>query len=288
MSKVYFARVGHAGPSDVRARMPELAPLSNATICVFGLGCLGAPSALEFARCGVRELRILDHDFVDPATICRWPLGIQSVGLQKADALTRYISREYPFTEIIGASYYLGAVRDTDDPGVSGQEAMHQFTAGASLIYDATAEVGIQHYLSDFAADSGIPYIGVDATPGGWGGRIIRITPQSTAGCYYCYRCAQANKLIPDPPMHPEDEIQPVGCADPTFTGASFDLVQVSLMGVRMAVSTLCSPKLGGYPEAKWDVTIISLRGDEGDMILPHYQGFQIERNPECSRCNLD
>lgn len=286
MTKLYFSRAGRAGPDDIAQRMPELAPLRNATICVAGLGCLGAPSALEFARCGARELRVLDHDFVDPATICRWPVGIQASGLQKAEVLMRAISSDYPFTDTTGFNFFLGSIRDSEDSAPTAQSVMKQFTDGASLIYDATAESGIQHYLSDYAADAGIPYVGVDATAGGWGGRVVRIMPGVTDGCYFCYRSAQSEEKIPEPPMHPSGEVQPVGCADPTFTGASFDMVQVALMGVRVAVSTLCSAEPGGYPNVDWDVTIISLRSHSGEVILPKYEGFKLSRQTTCQRCN--
>jgi hypothetical protein len=41
----------------------------------------------------------------------------------------------------------LGAVRDPHDEGQSDVDLMEQITAGTSLIYDAAAEVGLQHYL---------------------------------------------------------------------------------------------------------------------------------------------
>lgn len=286
MSKVFFARAGRAGPTDVAQRIPELAPLQNATIAVFGLGTLGAPSVMEFARSSVKELHLVDYDFVDPATICRWPLGLQSVGLHKAAALMEAIARDYPFTDVTGFNYYLGAVRSLDGSGESAASIMQKVTENASLIYDATAEVGIQQYLSDYAASLGIPYIGVDATPGGWGGRIVRIRPGTDSGCWMCYRLALWHKIIEEPPMHPNGEIQPVGCADPTFTGAGFDMVQIALAAVRLAVSTLCAGSPNGYPAADWDVMTISLRSPDGGLIAPQFRAHNLERHPECSRCN--
>lgn len=286
MSKVFFSRAGSIGPTGVAQRTPELAPLRDATICVFGLGCLGAPSVMEFARCGLGKLRVIDHDFVDPATTCRWPFGLTTAGLPKAAVLAHAIGRDYPFTEIAGFSYFVGAVRDAEKPGESAQSVMRKMTEGSSLIYDATAEVGVQHYLSDYAAHLGIPYVGVDATAGGWGGRIVRVLPGRTAGCWYCYRCALWDKSIAEPPMHPDGEIQPVGCADPTFTGAGFDLLQIALTAVRTAVATLCAGTASAYPAADWDVTTIALRDPDGKLILPNFCGYRLERHPQCPRCN--
>ena len=71
----YGAKVFYASPTDLFTRIPELKPLREKTVAVFGLGCLGAPSVLEFARAGVECIRLVDFDVVDPATGVRWPLG---------------------------------------------------------------------------------------------------------------------------------------------------------------------------------------------------------------------
>ena len=73
--ELYFARAFRAGPGEASVRTPELRSLGAKTIAQFGVGCLGAASALEFVRAGIGELRILDRDHVDPGTIGRWPLG---------------------------------------------------------------------------------------------------------------------------------------------------------------------------------------------------------------------
>src|SRR5215216_2105745 len=44
-SVFYLARPGVAGRADLKARIPELAPLANHAVALFGLGCIGAPSA---------------------------------------------------------------------------------------------------------------------------------------------------------------------------------------------------------------------------------------------------
>lgn len=286
MSKCFFARAGRAGSNDLGERTPELWPLRNATVSLCGLGCLGAPSALEFARSGVQTLRLLDHDIVDPATIQRWPLGLQVTGLPKAEVLAQVIQRDYPLTAATPFVHRLGGVRSDDPKARSELDIVKELTSETSLIYDATAEVGVQHYLSDVAADLGVPYIGVDASYGGWGGRVVRIVPGCTEGCWLCYRYALCEKTIPDAPSSPDGEIQPVGCADPTFTGASFDLVQVALAAMRVAVSTLCAGNDGAYPRCSWDVTIVAFRDDDGQLIEPQFVGHRLGRHPKCPRCN--
>jgi molybdopterin/thiamine biosynthesis adenylyltransferase len=286
MSHGMFSRAGRIGRTAIGQRAPELKPLYDATICIFGLGCLGAPSAMEFARCGVKNVHLVDFDFVDPAATGRWPFGLQSAGLPKSIALANAIGRDYPFTRAVSFSGPIGAVRDPKQPGISLEAAMSEITSGASVIYDATAEVGVQHFLSDYAAELGVPYIVVEGTAGGWGGMVARIMPGTTAGCWLCLQTAIADKSIPEPPQDSKGGVQPAGCAELTFTGTGFDLTQIALTGVRTTVSTLCTGTPDAYPPADWDVTVISFRDDSGKLIPPLFQGFTLHKHDQCPRCN--
>lgn len=285
-STIYLARAGRAGADDILVRTPELRVLREKTLCVFGLGCLGAPSTLEFARAGVGELRIVDHDFVDPGTAGRWPLGLSACGLPKAKVLEEFISRNYPSTRVMPVVHLIGGVRDPKGGVPSDLDVLKTVTEGASAIYDATAEVGVQHYLSHLARSLGIPYIGVVGTYGGWGGKIVSIVPDRTAGCWMCYRYAFDDGTIPEPPSDPKGEVQPLGCGDVTFTGAGFDMSLIALSGVRMAVSVLCGGADGSYPPADWDVMTMSLRTEDGRHIAPAFREYKLLKHVDCPYCN--
>ncbi|MFQ5787901.1 MAG: ThiF family adenylyltransferase, partial [Thermodesulfobacteriota bacterium] len=231
--KVRFMRAGRAGQEGMLARIPELQGLRGKKIAVFGLGCLGGSSAIEFGRCGVGELRILDDDTIDPGTTVRWPLGMPVVGMKKTDALKSFIEQSYPYTEVIPEDMRLGATGDKQN------ERFEKFIDGVDLIYDATAEIGVQHFLSYEALNRKIPYICIATTPGAWGGMIARQIP-GKQGCWTCLKRWQNDGDIPVPNLDESNgEVQPQGCASPTFTGAFFDGGQIALSGVRLAVSTL-------------------------------------------------
>ena len=248
----YFGRQGVAPSEGFFERIPELRPLRGSSVAVFGLGCVGAPSVLEFARAGVGELRFVDHDIIDPGTTVRWPLGIKYAGKEKVKVLREFIQANYPHTTIHedhALRHKLGAVRlsgaKTELP--SEKMVVAEILEGVSLIYDATAEVGVNHYLSDYARTHNIPYLCVSATMGGWGGFVCRVRPNSE-GCWMCFRHAENDGVISTYPPHDEaGTVQPKGCSDPTFTGAGFDMAFVALTGVRVAISTLCEGHAGGY-----------------------------------------
>lgn len=279
----YIARAGRAGLSDLQARIPELVPLRNKIVAQVGVGCLGAPSALEFARAALGELRMLDDDVIEPGTSVRWPLGLAVAGRLKVEVLKTLIGEHYPYTKAEGYLRRLGMVRMND--GQSDEAVLEEFTKGASLIYDTSAEFGVQYMLSEYARERRIPYVCVMGTQGGWGGWVIRIRPDQTAGCWSCFQAMRMYDDLPEPPAAPMPDIQPVGCSNPTFTGAGFDLTHVALQGVRVAVSTLCADAGNGYPAINWDVASISLRSKEGHLIDPTTQTFALPRHPRCPVC---
>lgn len=282
----YFARAGRAGVDDILVRSPELRVLREKTLAVFGLGCLGAPSTLEFARAGVGELRIVDRDLVDPGTIGRWPFGMSAAGLPKALVLAEFISRNYPSTQVVPEVHCIGGVREPGCDVPSDLDVVDRVMEQASAIYDTTAEIGVQHYLSQLAQSLDIPYIGVVGTYGGWGGKVVSIVPGRTDGCWMCYRCAFDDGTIPEPPSDPNGEVQPQGCGDVTFTGAGFDMAQIALTGVRAAVSILCGGMEGSYPAADWDVMTVCFRDADGKQVAPVFRDFKLAKHPKCPYCS--
>jgi hypothetical protein len=277
----YLARAGRSGRRDMAERVPELMTLSERKVSVIGLGGLGGPSAIEFARCGVGELRILDNDHVDPATVRRWPLGLRVAGLNKAECLALHISGNYPYTDVLPFARRIGDVREASNEK-SDLKILGDLFEGANLVYDATAEVGIQHLLSDLAAERGIDYICVSTTSGAWGGRIVRIRSGQTKGCWVCLMHWIAEGKIPSPPADPAGGVQPAGCGDPTFTGAGFDVASIALGGVRLAAATLARGAQAAYPDADWDVAVISLRNENGLFLAPRWETFNLDQHSSC------
>lgn len=280
-----------AGEKDLFERIPELAPLRTKKVVIVGLGCVGAPSVLALARAGIGELRLLDGDYVSPGTTCRWPIGLTAAGGGKVKELSQFIQNNYPFTKIRTSHYppdsngecriKLGQIEN----GYDQMDVLERLIDGADLIYDATAEEGINQMLSDLARAYQIPYITVAARAGGWGGNVVRIRSDGSSGCFLCYLHALEDGSLPQPPYDPNgDELQPVGCGDLTFKAAGFDVEEISLAGVRMAVSTLSEGFDKQYPQLSNDVGILTLRKNE-EAIFPYWQTFPLQKHSKCKMC---
>ncbi|WP_243375513.1 ThiF family adenylyltransferase [Geotalea sp. SG265] len=292
-SPYWLVKADPAAERDLFERIPELSPLRQKSIAVFGLGCVGAPSALGLARAGIGELRLLDADFLSAGTACRWPFGLASAGEGKVKLISQFIEANYPFTKINRSHYppevgedFRISLGDLSLATYDQMDIIEKMIDGADLVYDATAEMAINHLLSDLAKEKGVPYVTVSSRSGGWGGNVVRIRPDGDSGCFLCYLQALESKDIINPPYDPHgDELQPVGCGDLTFKAAGFDVEEISLSGVRMAVATLCAGVVGGYPSLEDDIGILSLR-ENGNAVFPNWKSYPLHKHPKCPRCN--
>lgn len=289
MKDVYYAKANRINMKELGFRIESLKPLTPKTITILGIGALGGPSAIEFARNGIGELRLVDFDTVSAGTIVRWPLGAAAVGMLKTKALKIFIDENYPYTKVIPSEYQIGSVglgETGTAPLVPSQmEFIEKVLAGTSLVYDATAETGISHFLSEEAKRRKIPFVSVYATPGVWGGAVMRVVPGETAGCWMCFQYGLQDGSIPNPPTNRDGSIQAAGCGDISFTGTSFELDNIVSAGVRLAVSTLCSTEKG-YPDLNGDVGIVSLVDDHANPVFPRWSVHQLAAHPDCPYCH--
>lgn len=274
-------RAGRAGRADLAARVPSLAGLGDAAALVVGVGALGSAIAEQLARAGIGVLRVMDGDHLDPGNTVRHSLFLDQSGAPKAGAVAGNAIRRNPHVDAACSNLRLGLVRDR--PGTPSDAAeLDQLLDGIDLLVDATAEEGVQHFLSDEALKRGIAYLCVTATRGAWGGRIALIEPGVTQGCWMCLMHHRMDDSIPEPPVDPSGPVQPAGCADPTFTGPGFDLDEVSLQAVRVAVSTLLRKADSGYRTAVDDVMLLKLREPDGTPVLPTWTGYALARHQAC------
>jgi molybdopterin/thiamine biosynthesis adenylyltransferase len=285
----YFAKVSRLGQKDLQLRVPKLNGIQDKKIAIVGLGAIGAPSAFEFARNQVGQLNIMDFDIVDAATSVRWPLGIFSAGKLKTDAIYDFIQENYPKTLVNKYLHKIGNISSLNEllqTKRTEQDILDEFLDGVSLLYDASAEVGVSHFLSEEAKKRGIPYVCLYGTHGALGGSVMRVVPGKGTGCWMCLEYHKTRGSIPIPVKDDAGEIQAAGCGDLTFTGASFDMQNIVLAGVRLSIATLLSTREGGYPDMDWDVGILSLVDADKKPIAPSWETSPLHIHPECPYCN--
>lgn len=283
LAKANYVKTDRVGRSIMYKRAPELLPLQSKTIAFVGLGCVGAPAAIELARAGVGNLRLMDPDIFESPTALRWPLGVTAAGKAKVRAVGEFIAQNYPTTKVLAQQTRIGA---TVEMGGASAEQIASFFEGVDLLVDATADPTISRLLSMEARAKAIPHIFLSSTPGGWGGTVGRAI-QGQTGCYDCYELAMqpnspAEFRLPAAPNGPVDPAYTPGCAAPTFKAAGVDISETSLCAARMVISTLCDGVEDGYPSMPWDLALLTLREGDGTPILPRWTSHSLPVHPSC------
>lgn len=72
-------------------------------VVVFGAGSLAAPTIELLARAGVGQIEVIDFDRFEPENISRHSLGLGSIGMNKAKAIARQLTRDVPGVKVVGA-----------------------------------------------------------------------------------------------------------------------------------------------------------------------------------------
>lgn len=229
-----------AGATDIGARAPSVRMLKDKVIAIFGLGAIGAPVAIELARNGCSHLTVIDHDIVEPGNSIRWALGATAWGMRKTAAVKQHVESEYPGVEVEAIDHTVGIANTHGNGG--DHSVLPPIFGKADIVIDATASSGISRLLADHCKGAGKPMISLFGTLSLKGGVVAAYQPKS--GCPTCREFAYAKGLIEKAPGSGETSglNQPAGCAELTFTGASFDLQELSLEAVRLTVDILSQP----------------------------------------------
>ena len=119
------------------------------------------------------------------------------------------------------------------------------------------------------------PLIVAEATHGAWGGAVYVYPPGATT-CWNCVELSVRDGIESLPQSDDSGVIQPPGCAEPTFTGAGFDLSEIALQAVRAVVAQLLT--------ASEATTIykVELRDTAGVRIPPQWITRMPKPNPAC------
>jgi hypothetical protein len=273
----YVIRGDRLTSEDLGARIPKLAPLRAAKIAQIGLGALGAPLALELARNQAGELRLLEHDLVEAAQIVRWPLGLEATGHRKLDVVAQFVERNYPYTNVERFQHQLGQTGlERHARSENEMEKLERFLDRASLVLDASAEIGIGQLVSEFAHERSLRQLFVSATEGARGGQIALMVP-GAGGCWYCWRQHALERTIALPPHDGDAMVQPRGCASPTFTGASFDLLPIIAQSARLAAFAVSDSEIESW------VWVCEVPSD--GMSAPVWRDQPIPVHPACPIC---
>lgn len=280
LRKVSILPVYRAGPTDVGHRVPAVQLLREKRVLVVGTGAVGAPVAIELARNGCGALHLIEHDIVEPGNTVRWPLGATAWGRTKLEALVEFLGREYPATKVHDHSHYLGQTARSGDGSIGDDDILDVVLPNVDIVIDGTASHGVTTLLADRCRQIEVPLISLFATPTLEGGAVH--LHSGSGGCPNCLEHAWYgnNPDITPPPGRGSEHglTQPPGCAERTFIGAGYDLQELSLQAVWLAVETLSNEQTNDSV-----IHTLSFVDEDGERCPPRWRIDPLPKHPKCN-----
>lgn len=152
----------------------ELRRLAEARVGIAGAGGLGSNVAVILVRSGIRRLRIIDGDTVEPSNLNRqffWPAD---VGMPKATALRARLLELEPGLDCEAVAQWL-------EPGAA---PVH--FAGCDIVVEALDEAGIKAALCRSLLGSGFFVVGASGIGGSGGAGALPMTIRTLGPSFVC------------------------------------------------------------------------------------------------------
>ena len=148
-------------------------------VALIGLGSLGAPVALDLARCGVGQFVVIDPDRLDTSNISRHPCGfIRNIGKFKTDLLGNDILDINP--RAVVHRHRLKVDWNT-------AEQVRKIIEHADIVIVTADGPGVVSVMNKLCLEEGIGFLWSGCFRRAYGGQILKIDPGETA-CYECFR----------------------------------------------------------------------------------------------------
>lgn len=265
--------------TELGRRRPELAGLEDKRVLVVGAGTLGGDIAIELSKAGVGEIEALDYDMLEIGNCVRHRLGLESVGMPKAQGVAAAVQRANPFCQAEATEVQLGAVEWS---GASPLAVLADSVATADIVVEASGSHQIAKLVSRLCAEVGKPMVAAWLTEGFYGAEALRIHPGRTM-CWNCFATAQhkGEALIAE--EGPPSQVSAQGCAHPTTAGAGFDALELVAVTTRLAVQTLVPD--GGYADCEWDHVVLNFRRQPSEAEHARVATEQLPVRESCDEC---
>jgi len=240
--------------------------LNEKKILLIGCGSVGSILAPELIKFGIDNITINDNDFISTDNIYRHQLGLNFLGKNKANAMSKSLEENYPFTKIIPLDISIENLVSNSNIDLKDYD----------LIISATGSPNTNFYLNEFLFKNNIetPIIYCWNEPYGIGGHSLLV--QDKSGCYNClYDENLSNKgSFCLPGQHFSKKIS--GCSSSFVPFSSLDSHKTAVLTLGM-IKNFFKGNIANNPYLSW-------KGDNQDFVNA---GFITSKRFELSEIEL-
>ena len=281
-----FSRFGGLLETDV---------LAGKRVLIIGLGSGGSLIAIEFAKSGITDFILMDHDRLEVANVGRHAAGLSHVGRFKTKAMRDLILDKNPYAK----------VRTYEDK-VSWVNVgkVREIVKEADIIVCATDDRPSKLLLNRIIVEEHKPCVFAGAFRRAYGGQVLFVRPESSL-CYQCF-CMLLPEQAEDQEISSQEQAEGLAYTDrpvPIEPGLSIDIAPISLMVVKLVIqellkdSTTTLRSLDDDLVAPWYLWINRRElGTQYEKMKPlafnidgfhvlRWYGVSVERHPDCPVC---
>lgn len=260
-------------PTQRLARIPRLTGIECKRVMIVGCGSVGSKIAANLAACGVRSFCLVDYDYMEPDNAVRHELGVDSFGLNKAEALVERLETLNPGTSSrsLPLPFHVGTTSK-----MAREEQFFKEVIASDIVVDATGSHSVSHFLNDLSFELARPVVYASVTNGAWGGDVVSVVPKTTA-CWLCWN-EQYGDTHPATAPRTLGEVFPPGCDQPTFTGTNYEIGFV----VNLATDQIVERLLGNCDPLR---SYLRWQGRTQDGPKFNTEFLSVNRRPNCYCC---
>lgn len=219
-----------------RASGLSLDVLGKSKVMVIGCGTLGSRVIDLLVKSGVENLKIVDNDTLKIGNVVRHVLGLEQIGLNKADGMKSYALERNPFIQI--------ETFNADIRSDEGSLWLERSLEDVGLVVSCIGDDAVKSWINQAAMLRGKPVMFCRAYAHATIGEILLAIPKRL--CFSCMSDLLAAKKIdiPQPPQLSFEEMvrfDDADCGATFIPGSAVDTDLIALHCSRIAIDFLQS-----------------------------------------------
>ena len=246
--------------------------LFDKKIALLGLGSVGSVAAAQFVKAGLSNLTLIDPDTLEIHNIIRHLCDLTDLGRFKADAVKDKLLAINPELTVKAVKYDF--VQDYDKISKHLEEI--------DLLVISTDTPDSRQLANITSVSLNIPAIYISLHERARTGKVMRIVPGVT-GCRHCIGDGRwGSEFTPGATDYSDsDDVRDIYFQP----GLDTDINLVTMLGVRMAISSLLHPDEAVVPELNTNFIMWNGYPGDNDSLITVARDLGLPKNKNCEIC---
>lgn len=278
-----------------RQSLIETSIIQDASVCIIGLGTGGIQIALDLAKAGVANFKLIDPQRLEVGNVSRHSAGISLVGRRKVAAAKDLLLEKNPLAEVEIYAVSVAAEQ---------RELLVSLVGNSTVVICATDNRQSKLLINELCVKLRKPVIFGGAFRRAYGGQVFRLRPGESA-CYHCFVLAMPEKEA-DSEISSLENAAAVAYSDMPVAiepGLAIDVAPIANMVSKLALQELLKGKTStlhildrdftapwyfwvNRPEPNTEYATWEPLSDSADgMTILRWYAVHLEKDAACPTC---